>query len=265
MIRLMRSGPHAADETKVSRSLMPREHGAYGQLAMPSLAALASGRPTTASILLVVSSIAVFFAHEPLRVALGHRGTKAKRMDSGRARARAFVLGLVALATGASALVLSPPARIATMAVVPALVVVGILVIGNVDRTSLGEIVAGTALCGASVPVAAASGAGLFEALTVWGVWSFGFALTTLGVRVVTSKSAAERRLLPWIVVALVAAGILAFVGGFRIVSAAAPLALIALVLAVMRPEAKHLRRVGWALMITVIATAAGLVAHARA
>jgi hypothetical protein len=229
------------------------------------LAALASGRPTAVAILLVASSFVAFFAHEPLRIVLGHRGTKAKRIDGKRARARALVLGLFALLAGATAIALSPPARIAALAVMPALVVMGILAIGDVDHTSPGEILAGSALAGASVPVAAASGVGLFEALAAWGVWSFGFAATTLGVRAVTSKSASERRFLPWIAVGLVGAGAAAFAGGLTIVSAGAPLALVALVLAVARPEAKHVRRIGWALAITAITTAAGLVVHARA
>jgi hypothetical protein len=229
------------------------------------LTALASGRPTAASLLFVLGAVAGFFAHEPIRVVLGHRGTKAKRIDGDRARTRAIVLGSSALVAGAAALALCPPARVAVFDVTPALVVVGVLALANMDHTSLGEIVAATALAGAGVPVAVASGVEMSEALAAWGAWSFGFTATTLGVRVVTSKSAAEKRAFPWIVLLLVAGGIAAWLIGLRILSAAAPLALVALALAVTKPEAKHVRRVGWVLMVTVIATGAALVAHARA
>jgi hypothetical protein len=37
------------------------------------------------------------------------------------------------------------------------------------------------------------------------------------------------------------------------------------LALVVLRPSAKHVRRVGWVLAASVIATAAGIVAHTHA
>src|SRR3990172_9353096 len=53
------------------RALVPREHGAYGQLAMPLLTALAIGRPGLASVTLSASVVLAFVAHESLLVVLG--------------------------------------------------------------------------------------------------------------------------------------------------------------------------------------------------
>jgi hypothetical protein len=252
-------------EISVKRSLMPREHGAYGQIGLPLAVALASGRPRIAAILLAIAAASAFFAHEPARVVLGHRGTKARRIDGPRALQRALALGAFALSAGIAGLVLSPSARTAVLAVFPAIAIALGLAARNADRTTLGEIVASTALAGASVPVAASSGVSVSEALAAWLVWSFGFAMTTLGVRMVTSKSPRERALLPGLVMLLAVAGVAAFALGLTIAGAAAPLAAVAMVLVLTHPEAKHVRRVGWALMVTVLATGVFLILHARA
>jgi hypothetical protein len=265
MTSVMIASSPARYEIRVKRSLMPREHGAYGQLGLPLAVALASGRPSMAAILLAIAAASAFFAHEPVRVVLGHRGTKARRVDGARALHRALLFGAAAVGAGAAGLLLSPPARTAVLGVAPAIAVAVVLAACNADRTTLGEIVASTALAGASVPIAAASCVSVSEALAAWLVWSFGFAMTTLGVRMVTSKSPRERALLPGLVMLLAVAGVAAFARGITIAGAAAPLAAVALVLVLTHPEAKQVRRVGWALMVTVLATGVFLILHARA
>jgi hypothetical protein len=56
------------------RSLWPREHGAYFQLALPLIAAHLLRAPTVAMAALTAAACLVFVAHEPLLVVLGHRG-----------------------------------------------------------------------------------------------------------------------------------------------------------------------------------------------
>ena len=63
------------------RSLLPQEHGAWGQLAMPILSALALGAPSAAALLLTAATVLAFLAHEPWLVVLGHRGMRAKAED----------------------------------------------------------------------------------------------------------------------------------------------------------------------------------------
>jgi len=92
------------------RSLLPQEHGAYGQLAMPLLTGLALGRPTPAGLTLAAAAVLGFVAHEPLLVALGRRGRRALDEDGGRARRLLVRLGTLSLVLGAVGVALSPPA-----------------------------------------------------------------------------------------------------------------------------------------------------------
>ena len=67
------------------RSLLPHEHGAYGQVAMPLVCALALGRPGVAAALLAAGAFAGFLSYEPLLVATGNRGKRARDEDGPRA------------------------------------------------------------------------------------------------------------------------------------------------------------------------------------
>ena len=66
------------------RSLWPREHGAYAQLAAPLLTALVIVRPTVAAALLALAACIAFLANEPLLVVLGHRGKRMREQDGRR-------------------------------------------------------------------------------------------------------------------------------------------------------------------------------------
>jgi hypothetical protein len=50
--------------------VLPREHGAYGQIAFPLIAAYAVAGVSTASLLMTVTVIAGFMAHEPAAILL---------------------------------------------------------------------------------------------------------------------------------------------------------------------------------------------------
>jgi hypothetical protein len=80
-----------------ARSLAPREHGVYGQLAVPMAAALASGRPGPVALLLAASAGGFFLAHEPALLLLGRRGERARTEQRGRAMSRLLALGLWAV------------------------------------------------------------------------------------------------------------------------------------------------------------------------
>ncbi|MBZ0235890.1 MAG: YwiC-like family protein, partial [Deltaproteobacteria bacterium] len=45
---------------------LPREHGAYAQLGVPLVVALAAGRPGLAAAAFALAAIALFFVHEPV-------------------------------------------------------------------------------------------------------------------------------------------------------------------------------------------------------
>jgi hypothetical protein len=50
---------------------LPKEHGAYGQIAFPLAASYGVAGVSTGSLLLSVAAIAAFLAHEPAAIVLG--------------------------------------------------------------------------------------------------------------------------------------------------------------------------------------------------
>ncbi|AUX20979.1 hypothetical protein SOCEGT47_014570 [Sorangium cellulosum] len=237
------------------RSLAPREHGAYGQLGLPLCAALAMGRPGLGACALALASVAAFLGHEPALIALGHRGPRALREDGGRARRRLLLLGAAAALLGGLGLALVPPAARSALAIPGALAAaLGALIARGVEKAALGEIVAAAALSSASLPVALGSGVSASAAWGAWAAWSAAFIASTFAVRTVIAHArspiAWPRRLAAPVAVS----GLLALAAGAgglpRFAAlAAAPMLLIAIVIAAAPPSPRALKRVGWALV----------------
>lgn len=248
------------------RSLAPREHGAYGQLAAPLVAALAMGRPGLGSWLLTAGAASAFAAQEPLRVALGHRGRRAQREDGLRALRAGIALVGLALGCGAASLLVLPQTARNTVALPAALALVATGFVGAKQEKSLaGELVAALTLASVGVPVALAGGVALAMALVAWGSWSVGFVASTFAVRSVihharTTQPLWRRALAP----ALLGLG-----GGLLVATgmapswslvAASPLLVASLGVAVWPPPPRHLKRVGWALVAATMLGVALLV-----
>src|SRR5688500_4144735 len=93
-------------------TMLPREHGAYGQVAFPILTAFLVSDITVAGLLIAAAVVAGFLAHEPAAVLLGLRGTRARRDLQQRA---AWWLGCAAavggIAGAGALLTLNPAAR----------------------------------------------------------------------------------------------------------------------------------------------------------
>lgn len=243
-------------------SLLPREHGAWGQLALPLVSALALGRPGAASLLLTAGIVLAFVCHEPLVVVLGQRGRRLQGALDRPARRRLAAAGLGALATGGAGLLLSPaPAR---LAVGPAVVLGAAalaLVFVRLEKTTAGEIVVSSALAAASAPVALAAGAPPGHAWASAAVWAAAFAAATLPVRAILlrarTKGAVDRRPLAAAGVAAIAgAAVLAGARGWLPWPAAIavlPVALAALVVSVVPVRPQRLTQVGW----TIVGTSA--------
>lgn len=165
-------------------SLAPKEHGAYGQISMPLLSALCAHTPNWASLLLTIGAFSVFFAHEPLLILIGHRGNKAKRELSTRARKRLLLLGFIAIATSAPGFWLAPQeARLAMLA--PALGMLGLIpfIYTKQEKSLMGESLAAAALSFTAFPVALASKLTLPSALAICVSFSLAFAAATWAVR----------------------------------------------------------------------------------
>ena len=92
--------------------MLPKEHGAYGQIAFPIVTAFLVAGVSTSGLLMATAVIAGFLAHEPAAILLGMRGTRAKREWWSRAIRWLGCTLVVGVAAGAGALFLvDTPAR----------------------------------------------------------------------------------------------------------------------------------------------------------
>lgn len=238
--------------------LLPKEHGAYGQLGVPLAVALASGRPSLGAILVAAAAASAFLAHEPLLVALGRRGRRKQDEHGARAR-RAFAMrALLATVAAVAGLALArPPLEALAGPAVAAALVIG-LVAAKKERTLGGEAAAAVALSGAAVPVAVASGLSVAAATSHWSAWCVGFVASTAAVRAVIASSKGRPERISWLVLA-VAIGVVG-AGWCTPLAAAAPLVLTAGVVRVVSPHARHLRKLGFALLGASLVTGGWLV-----
>lgn len=254
------------------RSMLPHEHGAWGQLAMPLLTGLAIARPGPAAWLLTAAVVLAFVAHEPLLVVLGQRGRRAVTEDGARARRWLAVLGVLTAATGLAGIALAPPAaRLALLLPAGLAAVVAALVWRRLEKTAAGEIVVAAALASAGYAVALAAGAAHRAALAALLAWVLAFAAATLAVQVilvrVRSKGAADpgRRhavlaaLLGAVAIALSAAGL-----PRALALATLPTVAFSIAVCLVRVSPKRLRELGWALVGSSAITLAILVAGLR-
>lgn len=253
-----------------SRSLAPREHGAYGQLGLPLVTALAMGRPGLAAVGMTIGAVAAFFAHEPLLIVMGQRGTRAAREDGRRARQRLLLLGAMTALGGGVGLSLAPfDARVS--AIVPLVLALALapFVARGQEKTAAGELLAAATLSGAAVPVAIASGVPLAAAWGAWGAWCLAMGASTLAVRSVIAHARAPGAWPSRVIAPLLALAALAALtaGGALSRSAAigaTPMLALALALAAKPPSPRALKRVCWALVAASVALAVCLAVGAR-
>lgn len=183
-----------------SRSLLPREHGAWVQLALPLLAALAAGRPGWVAAGLVAAVVCAFFAHEPLLVWLGHRGRRHRDARGAQAALALGVAATAAAAFGLTALLAAPAAvRWASLAFFLPAAAIAPLVWRRAERSTAGEVGVALALSGAAPAIALAAGVEPRAAWLHGAIWAAVFVSQTLaarGVLALAKKRTPSRRLL---------------------------------------------------------------------
>jgi hypothetical protein len=242
------------------RSLLPREHGAYFQLAIPLVTAWLADGLSAASALVGGAACLAFLAHEPLLVVWGVRGARLRQTEGKRAFRRLGVLGGAALATGGAGLLLAP---VATFAFAAAGTFLGLVLIALASRrrehTQVGELTAAATLSGASAIVRVAAGTTPAVAMAWWLGWTAGFAATVVAVHRVlarhkTAASAIDRILAGAGVISTLALAV--FARGELAALIAAPLVGVSTAIIIAPPRATRLRSVGIAL--SVIAAFAG-------
>ncbi|MBL0143210.1 MAG: YwiC-like family protein [Betaproteobacteria bacterium] len=241
----------------MNKHLIPREHGAYAELAFPLLSGLALGSPGYASWLFALAAILLFVANEPLVVLLGARGKRLQQELAVPARRQLAVLGALGAAAGLAALWLAPPVA-RWLALIPAVFAAGLapVVLSKNLKTLPGEVIAGAAFSAMHLPVAAAGGV---TGVPLWGPPVMWFVITvtaTLAVHAIKSRVSGT---MVWVVpaaswmgrVALLAALATWFwVPGWRTVALAACLPLAGVVVVnLLAPSPRKLKQVGWAVV----------------
>jgi len=252
--------------------MMPREHGAYGQLLLPLATAMAVGRPTLAAAAIAACALAAFVAHEPALVLLGRRGGRARREQGAAARRWLIASGGLAIVTGAAAVLLmaAPDRRLLAAPLAIASIALVVLLRGR-ERTTTGEIVVSAAFASVSLPAAVASGASPAAALTCAASFAAAFAAATVSVRAVIAHArgpSRRQRAIAVVTAALLMIAIGALTAGRVTLPAAlwaaSPACVVALVLAAVVPPPRYLRQIGWALVAATAVTGGILVASIR-
>ena len=84
-----------ASKNLPATKLKPKEHGAYAILGIPIVTSLVITGTTVVGVSVAAASVAGFLAHEPLLVAWGHRGSRAKQSTPSAAKRLTLLLGIM--------------------------------------------------------------------------------------------------------------------------------------------------------------------------
>ncbi|HUU34949.1 MAG TPA: YwiC-like family protein [Vicinamibacterales bacterium] len=247
---------------------LPREHGAYGQMAVPLVSALTVAGVRTPSLLTAVAVVMAFVAHEPLLVLTGARGERARRDAGPSARLWLVVTVFAALSAGLMALWLSPAhARPALLLPLPPALALFVALGRGREKDAWAQVCVSLAFSLAAVPVCVSAGAPTALGLAVALPFAVVFVAATLAVRVVVlgarGRAAPRARAMTQVATVVVASaglGALAAAAAADLLPwsaclAAAPAAGSA-VLALVPPAPRHLRAVGWAIVAMSLVTA---------
>jgi len=258
----------------VMTTLLPKEHGAYGQLSLPLVTAVIVAGPSMAGLLLALSGVAAFLAHEPASVLLGLRGARIRQELGGTAiRWMICALGVSAIAGAIALLVIHRNARWSiAVPIVPA-ILLGMATVRGREKSWYGEVAAALAFAGLAVPIVMSGGGSSTSAIAVAAPFALLFVTSTLAVRTVILRvrggghprammatrrtvfaaAAVSMTCLAWLVAdkALPAATI----------AAAGPGLLTAVVIAVRPPHPTRLREIGWTLVAVSVLTAVIVIA----
>jgi len=244
-------------------SLLPKEHGAYAELAFPLITGLALAVPSLSALALGGAAVLLFLLNEPVAILLGARGKRLKDQLGERATQRASFLlggatglGLLGLWKGGTDIW---PELAYPMAAGALLIP---LLLRGTQKSIFGEFVVVTAFATLLLPLAAASGADPQRAALAAAVWWFSFVLGTLEVHAIKArlKEKAKNQWTRWgspVASGLVATGAVLLAlgqGGLpelagRPAAALLTPAVAIFALSLIRVHPKYLKRVGWTLV----------------
>jgi YwiC-like protein len=256
--------------------MLPREHGAYSQMALPLVTSLVIARAAPPSVFIALAVVCGFLAHEPLLVLLGGRGVRSRQTMGSRAAVRFTVSAVAMFAAGAAGFRLSPAATRWSflLPVIPAAWVGASLLAGE-EKRAPSEIAVALAFAFTVVPICAAAGVSLAIALSVAAVFASVYVAGVLCVRVIVLGKRAggnlhARRTTRLTLIAIAVASVV----GLAVATERTPLpwtmlvavapGLITAVALAMRRSPPPLKSVGWSLALTSTAAALIVIGAAR-
>ncbi|MCC7008160.1 MAG: YwiC-like family protein [Acidobacteria bacterium] len=250
-------------------TFLPKEHGAYGQMAFPLVTALLVSGASVATLAWMLAVAMAFVAHEPALVLLGHRGARARRERGPQAAVAAAITGAVALAAAAAAVLTAPAAARWAFAVpaIPALVV-ALLVAVNREKSAAGELAVAITFSLAAIPAALGAGAAVSTAVAIGLVFSVVFTAAVLAVRTVilgvrgggNPDAVRATCIAIWWVSAAAVAGLWWTSSTHRpasiMLGAVTPAIVFALAITFRRPPPSRLKALGWSIVgVSTLAT----------
>jgi len=251
---------------------LPKEHGAYGQVAFPLATAFGVSGVSTGGLLVSVAVIAGFLAHEPAAIVLGLRGSRAKRELGASATQWLSGCLAIAVAAGIAAVLDLDPAARRSLAIpaIPTVLLILAMIQGH-EKSWYGEAAAALAFAGVAVPVTMAAGSSMKVAFAVAIPFALLFTTTTLAVRIVILRvrgggdpraTMATRR--ATLAISAVATAVIGAITGWlpwSALFASAPGLITASIVAARPPAPARLRSLGWTLVAISTLTAVIVVA----
>jgi hypothetical protein len=242
-------------------NLKPKEHGAYAILGIPIITSLFVTGPTLVGLSVAVASVAGFLAHEPLLVAIGHRGTRAQRTTPTAQRGLALLL-TVSIASGVFAMVVGNTNVRYSLLGCGALAIPSVaLAIAGKHRTLSGQLWGIVGLSVPCVPILLAGDVPTLLTMEAWVTWLIGFGSTTLAVRGVIAAQKRQTRAFPWAAIGALSIAVAGLtLTGFALPIATLPMFAMSWYLLYDPPHARQLKRVGWTLVGGTLASAIWMV-----
>ncbi len=244
-------------KAKVDR-LNPKEHGAYAILGIPLVAALIISGLTPETVLVAIAAVAAFLAHEPLLIVSGSRGKRAR--ESSPFAMRTLIVRLsAAVVCGTAAFWLSGSAtRLALIACVIFASIEFVISTGGHNRTLAAQLLGIGGLALPSAVVLLAGGAEVMTAVQFWLIWFAGRVATTVSVRSTitrhkNSATAWARRTCDILLIISFAACFAGIGFGSSLWIVTIPMLLAATVMRITTPHPKHMKQIGWSLLMVNI------------
>lgn len=240
--------------------LWPREHGAYAQLGFPLLTGLLYARGEPGAWAFGIAGIALFLAHEPLAVLMGMRGVRLRDALVGSARVRLWLLaGIAGVAIVLAAFV--APGRAWQGALVPAAIGLALIPLFLTRRikTMGGEFVVAAALSTSVLPLALSGPSTWAEGWTAAAVW-LGATLPAIASVHAVKASHKGRPGARWLVPGALVLAVVAACAAVAVAVllpppsmralAVLPPALAVMGVGVVQPHPRHLKRIGWTMVL---------------